>query len=292
MRIRRFLDETWACLTSLRWRKPHELAVLALFKNESHVLAEWVEHYAAQGATAIHLINNNSSDDYLTPLQPHLASGLVLLHHDSRLHAQRTIYNEHLRRLRPQCQWLLVCDLDEFVYARGRHERCIDMLRNLKPWVSSVQIPWKMFGSSGHIEQPSDGVRAGFRHRADADNRSQPHPCMPTASSIAGKTVARCSRIRSLDVHSANLVWGQRILPDGSTAHRGSFQPISEALLERSTLHLNHYAIQSEQLFRVVKMSRGDVNHADYVAVRDMAYFRRYDRNERLDEELAQKLWL
>jgi hypothetical protein len=36
-------------------------------------------------------------------------------------------------------------------------------------------------------------------------------------------------------------------------------------------------------------MSRGDVNNADYAAIRDMDYFRRYDRNERLDEELAHR---
>lgn len=287
MKAQRILREATACLASLRWHKPHQLAVLALFKNEAHVLAEWVEHYAAEGATAIHLVNNNSTDNYLTPLAPFLASGLVTLHHDSRLHAQRTIYNEQLQRLRPLCHWLLVCDLDEFVYARGSHQRCVDVLRQLSPLVSSVQIPWKMFGSSGHGRQPAEGVRAGFIHRANADNRLQPHPCMPTPHAIAGKTIARSSRIRSLDVHSCNLLWGRRILPDGSPARRGSFQPISEALLTRSALHLNHYAIQSEELFRSVKMSRGDVNSADYSNVRDLAYFHRYDVNELRDDELA-----
>ena len=289
MKVLRILREACACLASMRWRKPHQLAVLALFKNEAHVLAEWVEHYAAEGATAIHLVNNNSTDDYLTPLAPFLASGLVTLHHDSRLHAQRTIYNEHLQRLRPLCHWLLVCDLDEFVYGRGSHGRCVDVLRQLSPLVSSVQIPWKMFGSSGHVEQPPEGVRASFIHRANADNRQQPHPCMPDPCTIAGKTIARSSRIRSLDVHSCNLLWGQRILPDGSPARHGSFQPIGEVLLHRSALHLNHYAIQSEQLFRTVKMSRGDVNSADYSGVRDLAYFRRYDVNELQDGELARR---
>jgi len=289
MKLRRLLGESIACVQSLRWSKPHHLAVLALFKNEAHVLGEWVQHYASEGATTIHLVNNNSSDDYLTALQPFLESGLVVLHHDSRLHAQRQIYNEHLQRLRPLCQWLLVCDLDEFIYARGADRRCVDVLRSLPTWVSSVQIPWKMFGSSGLREQPRAGVRAGFRHRADADDQAQPHPCMPASSRIPGKTIARSSRIRMLDAHSASLLWGRRILPDGSPALKGSFQPINEALLQRSRLHLNHYAIQSEQLFRQVKMSRGDVNNADYAAIRDMDYFRRYDRNERLDEELAHR---
>ena len=101
----RLLQEYSSCLGSTRLRKPHQLLVLALFKNESHVLAEWVEHYLAEGATAIHLINNNSTDDFLSPLQDFIASGVVTLHHDSRQHCQRQIYNEHLQHLRSQCRW-------------------------------------------------------------------------------------------------------------------------------------------------------------------------------------------
>jgi hypothetical protein len=112
---------------------------------------------------------------------------------------------------------------------------------------------------------------------------------MPGPGRIAAKLIARASRIRSLDVHSCSLLWGRRILPDGSPAARGSFQPISEALLERSQLHLNHYAVQSEQIFRAIKMTRGDVNAAAYASVRDMDYFHRYDRNAIRDPELARR---
>ncbi|MFM8260494.1 MAG: glycosyltransferase family 2 protein [Vulcanococcus sp.] len=285
-RASRILQETAACLSSWRPRKPHGLAVLALFKNEAHALGEWVEHYAREGATAIHLVNNNSSDDYRRVLAPHQRSGLVVLHHDNRLHAQQRIYNDHLRQLRHQCDWLLVCDLDEFVYARRGHRNTLAYLRSLPPWVSGVQVPWKMFGSAGHRLQPSAGLRCGFQQRASADAR---HPCMPAGQRIAAKPIARSSRIRSLDVHTCTLLWGRRILPDGSGAARGSFQPISEALLERSQLHLNHYAVQSEQLFQAIKMTRGDVNAAAYASVRDMAYFRSYDINDINDPELAQR---
>ena len=284
-RIRRLLGEYGACLRSMRHSKPHELMVLAMFKNESHALAEWVEHYLAEGATSIQLINNNSSDDFLTPLQPFIEQGVVELHHDQRQHAQRQIYNEHLSRLRPQCEWLLVCDLDEFAYARDRNTRLVDHLATRKPWVSCIHLPWKMFGSSGQIKQPNSIVQ-GFCQRADAD---QTHPCMPEPGLIPGKTIARASRIRSLDVHSCNLSWGTRILSNGAKAKNSGFQPISEASLQAEPLHLNHYAIQSEELFRSIKMTRGDVNSAEYSNARDLDYFQRYDTNAISDQELARK---
>jgi len=37
-----------------------------MFKNESHALAEWVQHYIAEGAISIQLINNNSNNDFQT----------------------------------------------------------------------------------------------------------------------------------------------------------------------------------------------------------------------------------
>jgi len=281
----RLLQEYSSCLASTRLKKPHQLLVLALFKNESHVLAEWVEHYLAEGAKAIHLINNNSTDDFLSPLQNFIDSGVVTLHHDNRQHCQRQIYNKDLQRLRSQCRWLLVCDLDEFIYARGPARRISDVLKSQRIDVSGIQLPWKMFGSSGRERQPKS-VRFGFVSRANADAH---HPCKTTEGGIPGKTIARASRIRSLDVHTCNLSWGRRILPNGEPADRGSFQTISEAALATHPLHLNHYAIQSLELFRAVKMTRGDVNHADYTSVRDLDYFRRYDTNTVHDDELAIK---
>ena len=282
----RLLREYSSCLSSTRLRKPHQLLVLAMFKNESHVLAEWVEHYLAEGATAIHLINNNSTDDFLSPLQDFIASGVVILHHDNRQHCQRQIYNEHLQHLRSQCRWLLVCDLDEFIYARRSGLRMSDLLRAQPMDVSCIHLPWKMFGSSGLKKQPKS-LRSSFISRADTD---APHPCKTEAGGIPGKTIARTSRIRSLDVHTCNLSWGRRVLPNGATADRGSFQTISEADLTSHPLHLNHYAIQSLELFKAVKMTRGDVNDADYANLRDLNYFQRYDTNAVPDSELAIKI--
>lgn len=273
----------------MRLRKRHKLAVMAIFKNEAHILSEWIDHYLHEGASLIHLINNNSTDNYLDPLKPYIDNGRVRLFQDSRLHAQRIIYNDHLKQLRHECEWLLTCDLDEFMYATDKNERITDVLDRTSFAVSSIQVPWKMFGSSGHIQQPQEGVCEGFTQRANTDNRSDQHPCMPALGLIAGKSVARSSRIRSLDVHSCNITWGWRILADGQPVNKGSFYPISETSLRRSSLHLNHYAIQSEELFQTIKMQRGDVNTADYSTVRDMNYFRRYDINELIDHELANR---
>ena len=284
-RLRRIATEYASCLASLRPRKQHKLSVLALFKNESHALGEWVEHYVQEGASSIHLVNNNSDDDYLTPLRPWRNKGIVHLHQDSRQHAQRQIYNDYLQRLRSECEWLLVCDLDELIYARKPHHSIINYLEQLGRATSCIHLPWKMFGSSGLKEQPKS-ITHGFTWRANADHD---HVCMPSSGLIPAKIIARASRIRSLDVHTCNLAWGRRILPNGDPALKTSFQEISEQSLSEHPLHLNHYAIQSEHVFRSVKMTRGDVGNKSYSNIRDMSYFSKYDTNAIHDPELALK---
>ncbi|MFZ9463128.1 MAG: glycosyltransferase family 2 protein [Vulcanococcus sp.] len=191
-RAGRILAESAACLSSWRPRKRHRLAVLALFKNEAHALAEWVEHYAGEGATAIHLVNNNSDDDYRRVLTPHLRSGLVVLHDDDRLHAQRRIYNEHLQRLRHQCDWLLVCDLDEFLYARGGHANTLAYLnsrgelragaledvRLRRPPAPPRQRPAARVPASGQRRQspPLHARRRAHRRQADGPRLTHPQP--------------------------------------------------------------------------------------------------------------------
>ena len=51
------------------------LSVMAIFRNEAHVIGEWIEHYRAFGVEHFHLINNNSVDAYRPALQPLSKSG-------------------------------------------------------------------------------------------------------------------------------------------------------------------------------------------------------------------------
>jgi hypothetical protein len=54
-------------------------------------------------------------------------------------------------------------------------------------------------------------------------------------------------------------------------------------------LRLNHYAIQSYDWFKRVKMTRGDSTSSDLDGFRGAEYFKRYDVNEFSDTELAKK---
>ena len=42
----------------------YNFVVCSVFKNESHILNEWISHYLYHGADHIFLVNDNSTDNY------------------------------------------------------------------------------------------------------------------------------------------------------------------------------------------------------------------------------------
>ena len=269
-------------------KKQNFLEIIAIFKNENHILKEWVEHYLSEGVQRINLINNNSTDDFEKSLEPFIRSGKVRLWHDSRDKIQLVAYAEKLKSLKKETEWLIVCDLDEFIYSRGQFPTIYSYLLSLPPEITCIQIPWKIFGSSGHIEQPKDGVVNGFQYRCDYTVMRKEYygwyhgkiPC---------KYIVRPSAAKFLGCHRADLLFGQAILPNGCFVHTNNWHDIDEVLLDDFHLHVNHYALQSESQFCNVKLKRGGgVTSAERLK-RSLDWFRKFDYNDRHDSELALK---
>ena len=42
-----------------------EFCIVAIFKNESEILDEWITHYLREGCSKFFLIDNGSSDNYI-----------------------------------------------------------------------------------------------------------------------------------------------------------------------------------------------------------------------------------
>ena len=91
------------------------LSLLAIFKNESHILDEWITHHIKEGVDHIYLINNDSSDNYQDTIEKW--KHFVTLYNFPERGKQVEHYNKILPEIKKTTKWLLVCDLDEFVFA-------------------------------------------------------------------------------------------------------------------------------------------------------------------------------
>jgi len=254
------------------------VAVVSVFKNEAHILEEWIEHYRKEGVLCFFLTDNGSTDHYMSKLRPYIEKGIVVLRVDPARYKQIDHMNTFLE-VAKQFDWILPVDLDECLYARNGFGTIRQYLQSLDSSIGTVSVPWKMFGSNGHTTQPTSVIQ-GFTRRMDTT----------IAKQIEHKTIVRSSVLISFGIHDHHTKPCTHIFMNRQPQQMIGYQSlISECILAESCLHLNHYAIQSWEYFSTVKMTRGDATtiHSDHV--RNEQYFKRYDHNDIEDTELQEK---
>lgn len=257
------------------------LSICAIFKNESSGLEEWILNHLNEGVDHFYLINNGSTDNFMPIIERY--EKYITLYHDNSQYCQTKLYNKYFMPIKHESVWLMIIDLDEFVYSRKNFPKITDYLKTLNNNVSKVSLFWKMYGSSGHIQQPSSIIH-NFLNRSNIINIG-----------CTQKQIIRSKRIISIGVHNHQILnGGQTIGSNNKRLIINCEVPLSandsETCLSNLALHLNHYAIQSYEWFRNVKMTRGDVSSQQYEFVRNDEYFRNYDNNTVFDDELSLKL--
>ena len=220
-------------LIKARQPRPNRLGVLAIMKNEAHLIEEWIEHNLWIGADRIFLIDNGSTDDTVARIAPWLKTGQVELVIYPEQHRQLqhywTAFNEF--KIAERCEWLLNCDIDEFFFCKSG-ESLADFVDRLTDH-DAVYVNGAMFGTSGHAVQPKS-VRRELTMR------------IPRLSRFT-KCLFRTSVPRNdtdLDVHFIRGV------------------PLGRSLIANRALQFNHYITQSRQYWFQIKMKRGDVRYS------------------------------
>jgi hypothetical protein len=260
--------------------KNNIIVLVSIFKNEGHILEEWIEHYIKEGVDKFCLIDNGSTDNYIEKIQKYINNGKVILNIDNTLYQQTQLYNKYYLDYCKTFNWVIVVDLDEFMYSRNGYKTMKEYLTSLDNSVSRIIIPWKMYGSSGFINQP-DSVIQNFIERQKYTNYYVKTDKSQEVSFNFIKCIVRGSKLIKLDIHNSFL--NNDSIPNSTCKHK------TENDLNKMNIHLNHYAIQSLDFFKNVKMIRGAADHLTSVNIRTLDYFKRYDHKDMIDEELKNK---
>ena len=246
--------------------QPLKIGIMAIFKNESMILKEWIDHYKWQGADVIVMLNNDSTDDWQSITKNY--EGFVTVKDVPGKHVQMHAYNTAgLPFLKEQgVDVMVVTDLDEYYF--GKDGRLLkDYIQEIftKPnRPAGFTCGWSMFGSNGHVSQPPS-VREGFTMRWQENAEPE--------NGISGKTTMLISELKDgrLSCQHIPALNGERIsCPEG--------------------LQINHYPIMSKEYYDKVKKTRGDVYTKNHNSARDDDYFNRYDNNKVEDKNLANQV--
>ena len=105
----------------------HEIAIVAIAKNEGPYLREWIEYHRLVGIRKIYFYDNESEDD-------------------------TRAYNDALRRFKDECRYLAFIDLDEYLMPAVPFRPVADVVTEVLAaygrGAAGVGVNWAVYGSS------------------------------------------------------------------------------------------------------------------------------------------------
>jgi hypothetical protein len=292
--------------------------IVAIFKNEAEILEEWINHYINEGCQQFFLIDNGSTDNYLPIINKY--DKYIDLVIDDTKYKQSELYQIYFIHKVKKYTWTIICDLDEFVYARKGFKTITDYLNSIEDNVSQISIPWKIFGSNGFNtldKKEPENVISNFTKRTNYDKlmeyqaglhkiKYKVHEYIysfknpkylisyPTKNNKGCfcKSIIRSNTLLQFNIHNHTYSKGYSIMSNNVPINKyAPYIPISEEILQSSYLHINHYIIRSLEWFSRIKMIRGAADLERNENIRNLDFYKKVDStsNDIDDLELLHK---
>jgi len=175
-----------------------------------------------------------------------------------RTHTQIVLPNKHyLKTIKRSAKWVMYIDQDEYIFSTRGPLKTI--LRSVDDSVTNVFVPWQIFGSSGHAQQP-DSIRKSFTLRIPFDQlrrRAIEHGNIRGH----GKSITRVAPLTMLNIHQCDRTHYTTLTPDGVLLeNKKDMARWFETYTPNPDTDLvlcNHYMTMSEQYFETFKGKRG-----------------------------------
>lgn len=265
-------------------------SVVCSVRNEGPFLVEWVAWYRMLGFDHVVVVTNDCTDhspQLLDRLQE--AGWLTHLRHEVADGQQITARKLQAAKALPEvagADWVLVCDVDEFLVVHRGAGRIRDLIPPEADFLG-MSINWKVFGTSGHDRYGDGLVHRQFTRAATSDD----------STSTWVKSIHRHPDwFRKLGEHGPKGLlprharrWAQPgmrwVDASGTTLH--DWHPEADYLRrvqpgrqDHASAQMNHYMVRSIESFEFKKGSLSPVAGKDRYT---SGFFERYNRNETED---------
>lgn len=139
------------CFPKRRGDFKYQVSICLIFKDEAPYLKEWIEYHRLIGVDHFYLYNNNSDDNFREILEPYIANNIVTLVDFPQQYAQLAAYNDCYRKAKNESEWIGFIDTDEYINLIDSNS-IKDFLHKYSSY-PAVYFNWRMFGTSGHLEE-------------------------------------------------------------------------------------------------------------------------------------------
>lgn len=251
---------------------PQGLAVVAIAKNESRYIEEWIQYYLQSGVDKIILYDNGSTDDTAEIVKKYAGGGLDYIYFPGSVR-QLDAYNVALHRYRNQYRYMMFLDCDEFIYSDGDLRTDIDILFRQRDDTGGLSVFQLLYGDSGHKERPEGRVLEEYLWRAKDES---PVNCQIKTISIPIRTFAY------VYPHYPILRHGYRRYDEKGR----QMVILGDYNFTAEHIRINHYMTKSQEDW-AEKVSRGK---ADLNEKRDMEELDYWNQNDVYDDRLLRKI--
>lgn len=222
------------------------LCIITKFKNERHIMYEWIHHYLLEGADCIIMIDDHSDDDYLhlnNWLNPLIKNKTVQIF-KSVTDSQIGDYNYYLPKTKVY-HWVIYCDMDEFFYAVPFRSTLKRMLNEYFSNYDYIKVMWKLFTHKSKY-QPKSVIEDNLvTHKGLLTTKN-------TSKSGGIKCIAKTKYLNHVDIHY--LQFSRRNISRKKLYNR-----------DNKMIRINHYRTQSDEyLYGVKEVRGGGVNKDKY----------------------------
>ncbi|WP_210092205.1 glycosyltransferase family 2 protein [Ruegeria sp. HKCCSP346] len=245
--------------------------VISTMKDEGPFILEWIAYYLSIGFTHFIVNSNDCSDGTDTILQR--CQELGFLAHIGNpgpweFGPQASAYVNAMEH--PWCkeaEWILVCDVDEFLDIRVGDGTLDDLFRAL-PHADGFAAIWQLFGHNGIVEFEDRFVVEQFT-RAGELGAVSPHNLRAFKSLFRNngsyRTISTHRPRGPIPNKADRFAWvdgdGDPLPP--AMRRRGWAYSSTGAGFGRRLFRMNHYAVRSVESY-LMKRLRGDVNTSSF----------------------------
>lgn len=237
-----------------------DVALVAIFQDESRFLKEWIEFHKLVGVQHFYLYNNNSTDNYQEVLSEYVKSGLVdLIEWPSENNSWKNFcykiqpgaYWDAVQRALGVARWLVIIDTDEFLFPVQEWTISSCLKRHFKSAVG-VYVNWQLYGTSGVYAVAENELMIEKLVMKAPTNYPRNSNCKTI---VRPEYVSRCTNPHYIEYKRG---YGH-VLANGASPKK------SMPGIYIDKIRINHYWTRDENFFYNQKIPRYQTfNHGDY----------------------------
>lgn len=253
----------------------NNISIVAIVKNESKYIREWIEYHLIIGVDHFYIYDNESEDNLKEVLHPYIDKGIVSYFFCPGSAMQTTVYNDAIARLKDFSHWMAFIDIDEFIVLNPNYSTNLSQFLEMYERFDMLGINWCVFDANNHEKSPTKGFVISNYTRCHAidDNSANRHiKCI-----VKPKSVKICTNPHYM------------ILKPSKKAVDENFDTLIAPFsthVSFKKIRINHYYSKSKEEY-ISKLSRGRVSNAEKRPFDPKAYDFTYWATKESDIDLS-----